>query len=189
MGNDYYTYVLNTCNKLRTVSLLQQLQEQAKEAASKVSTLVVTNMTIDNDDKQVLDALSAAVAPSSVGIILHYQILQQRWKHGDRGVVRRVCVVTDQQLFLLDEDYVGDGSESFEAGARTFGDILFRIVDSAELVQVSQVQAAGFDPKAITVVIRPKSRLQRTRNWRLLCRDAEGAERLVEDVRKAVNLS
>ena len=185
MGNEY-AYVLTTCNKMRTVELLQQLQEQKREESTKASTLLATKMTIDNDDKQVLDALSAAVAPSVVGVILHYQILYQRWKHGDRGVVRRVCVVTDQQLFLLDEDYVGDGSESFEPGARTFGEVLFRVVDSADLNQVSQIQAAGFDPKAITIVIRPKSRLQRTRNWRLNCHHAEGAERLVEDVRKAV---
>ena len=188
MGNEY-TYVITTCNKLRTISLLQRLQDQTKEASSKVSTYEVKQMTIDNDDKQVLDALSTAVAPSIVGIVLHYQILQQRWKHGNRGVVRRVCVVTDEHIFLLDEDYVGDGSESFEAGARKFGEVNFRLVDSADLEQVSHIHAAGFDPHAITIIVRPKSRLQRIRNWRLRCYDAEGAERLVEDVRKAVKLN
>ena len=187
MGNEY-TYVITTCNKMKTISLLQQLQDQTKEASSKVSTLEKMQMTIDNDDKQVLDALSTAVAPSIVGIILHYQILQQRWKHGNRGGSRRVCVVTDEHIFLLDEDYVGDGSESFEAGARNIGEVNFRLVDSADLEQVSHVHAAGFDPHAITIIVRPKSRLQRIRNWRLRCYDAEGAERLVEDVRKAMAL-
>jgi hypothetical protein len=55
--------------------------------------------------------------PRFVGIVLHYQFLQQQWKQGGRGTVLRVCVVTDSRLFLLDEDYVGDGFESIEGGS------------------------------------------------------------------------
>jgi hypothetical protein len=141
---------------------------------------------IDNDDRTVLDALSSAVAPDVVSVVYHYQIVQQRWKHGERGTVRRVCVVTDTKIFLVDEDYAGDGSGSLDLGSRKMGDVNFRIVDEATLKQVAEVQAAGADPKAITLVINPLSRLSRTHRWRLVCRDREGAERLVDDVRKAV---
>ena len=123
---DEFTYIFITCNKLRTVNLLQHFQSLAKEYASRSSNEDTAGaLKIDNDDKQVLDALSEAVAPGAVGMVLHYQIVQQRWQHGDRGTVRRACIVTDSHLYLLDEDYVGDGSESFEAGAReSWGSLL-----------------------------------------------------------------
>jgi hypothetical protein len=89
-------------------------------------------------------------------------------------------------MYLLDEDYVGDGSESFEAGARELGEVCFRMVDDAAIEQVSEVQAALDDPNSVTVVIKPLSRLQRYHRWRLVCHDREGAERLVEDIRKAM---
>ena len=145
---------------------------------------------IDNDDRNVLDALNAVVAPDVLGVVLHYQVVLQRWKHGERGMVRRACVVTDTKLFLLDEDYVGDGSGPFEPsiGTRQLGDVRYRMVDEASLKQVAEVQAADADPKAITIVIHPLSRLSRTHRWRLVCRDSSGAERLVEDVRKAMAL-
>jgi hypothetical protein len=185
--NEEFTYILITCNKLRTVNLLQHFQTLTKEFAARSSNKVAAEaVKIDNDDKQMLDALAEAVAPSAVGMVLHYQIVQQRWQHGDRGTVRRACIVTDSHLYLLDEDYVGDGSESFEAGARKLGEVCFKIVDSATIEQVSEVQAGLDDPNSVTVVIRPLSMLQRYHRWRLLCRDREGAERLVEDIRKAM---
>jgi len=185
--SEEFTYILITCNKLKTVNLLQHYQSLAKEFASRSSNEITAEaLKIDNDDKQVLDAVAEAVAPSAVGVVLHYQIVQQRWQHGDRGTVRRACIVTDTHLFLLDEDYVGDGSESFEAGARNLGEVCFKMVDSAAIEQVSEVQAGLDDPNSVTVVIRPVSRLQRFHRWRLMCHDREGAERLVEDIRKAM---
>jgi hypothetical protein len=185
--SEEFTYILITCNKLRTVNLLQHLQTLAKEYASRPSNSgTVEALQIDNDDKQVLDALAEAAAPGAVGMILHYQIVQQRWQHGDRGTVRRACIVTDTHVYLLDEDYVGDGSESFEAGARKLGEVCFKMVDSAGIEQVMEVQAGLDDPNSVTVVIKPLSRLQRSHRWRLMCRDREGAERLVEDIRKVM---
>lgn len=186
-GSGEFTYILITCNKLRTVNLLQHFQSLAKEFASRPSSSATADaLKIDNDDKQVLDALAEAVAPSSVGMVLHYQIVQQRWQHGDRGTVRRACIVTDTHLYLHDEDYVGDGSESFEAGARKLGEVCFKMVDSAAIEHVTEVQAGLDDPNSVTVVIKPSSRLQRYHRWRLMCNDREGAERLVEDIRKAM---
>ena len=185
--DEEFTYILITCNKLRTVNLLQHFQTLTREFAARSSNKVTAEaVKIDNDDKQMLDALAEAVAPNAVGMVLHYQIVQQRWQHGDRGTVRRACIVTDSHLYLLDEDYVGDGSESFEAGARKLGEVCFKTVDSATIEQVSEVQAGVDDPNSVTVVIKPLSRLQRYHRWRLLCRDREGAERLVEDIRKAM---
>jgi len=186
---DDFTYVLLTANKMETVELLKELQTLAGEARTGIKSLPQHDaVAIDNDDRHVLDALGVAVAPDIIEVILHYQILRQRWKHGDRGSVRRVCVVTDTKLFLLDEDYVGDGSESVEAGTRVLAETMYRLVDSADLRLIDAVRAADADPNAITITIRPSSRLQRKRNWRLICRDRLGAEHLVEDVRKAMGL-
>jgi hypothetical protein len=192
LGSEEFTYILLTANKLETVELLKEIQELATEAksATGLSNAPEDSIKIENDDRHVLDALGVAVAPDVIGVVLHYQILEQRWRNGERGSVRRVCVVTDTKLYLLDEDYVGDGSESIEAGgSRVLGEAVYRLVDSAEMKQISEVKAADADPNAITIVIRPLSRLQRSHNWRLLCHNRNDAERLVEDVRKAVSLA
>eukprot|EP00957_Ditylum_brightwellii_P097442 7421328-Ditylum_brightwellii.AAC.1 len=66
-----------------------KLQSYVKEINSTKLEKDRESITFDNDDKVVLDALGTAVAPASVGAILHYQILRQRWKHGERDAVRR----------------------------------------------------------------------------------------------------
>jgi hypothetical protein len=180
------TFILATSNRMATVKLLQHLQDLTKMTDELSTGKEHQDVVIDNEDKQVLDALSFAVAPFSVDVVLHYQVLQQRWKHGARGTVRRACVITDSHIFLLDEDYVGDGSESYDAGSRTLGEVRYNFIDSAELTHIVEVQAASVDPQEITIVIRPQSSFQRNHNWRLFCRDGNGAERLVEDARKAM---
>jgi hypothetical protein len=196
---DPFTYVLLTSNKMQTVSILQELQRRASyvtESESINDTLLSVRseeetLHIDNDDRGLLDAVAIAVAPDVLGVVLHYQIVQQKWKHGERGAVRRVCIVTDTKLFLLDEDYGGDGSKPQQGGnsQERFGNVRYSMVDEASLKQVAEVQAAGADPGAITIVINPLSRLGRTHRWRLVCRDGDGAERLVEDVRKAIDMA
>jgi hypothetical protein len=188
-SNDHFTYNLLVSNKVDAISILQDIQKSDVGIVSNTlgDETSESRLEIDNDDKHFLEALALAVAPAVIEAVLHYQVLQQRWQHGERGSVRRACVITDSKLFLLDEDYAGDGSTSFEAGAsKRLGDVSFRLVDSADLQQITQVKAADADPKAITIVIQPLSRLQRTHRWRLVCRDGDGAERLVEDVRKAM---
>ena len=193
-NTDLFTYVLLTSNKMQTVSILQELQRRSKDAMeldSTRDTLTADVATqIDNDDRNCLDALAVAIAPDVLGTVLNFSIVQQKWKHGERGTVRRVCVVTDTKLFLLDEDYIGDGSTAVDGtnSQQRLGDVKYRMVDEATLGQVAEVQAAGADPNAITIIINPLSRLSRTHRWRLLCRDSQGAERLVEDVRKAIEM-
>ena len=184
-----FTYILLTSSKVATISLLKEFQDLSHDCRTAADRFALPKdgLLIDNDDRHVLDALGIAVAPDVLGVVLHYQILEQRWRRGERGNVRRVCVVTDAKIYLLDEDYVGDGSASYEAGARQLGESAYRLVDSAPLSLVGQVQAADADPNAITIVIRAASRFQRSHNWRLLCRDRHGAERLVEDVRRAIS--
>jgi hypothetical protein len=190
---DPFVYVLLTSNKKETVGLLQEIQRLAKEANEHVTDLIsdATAVAIENDSQVVFDSLAVAVAPDLVGTILHYQIVQQQWKHGERGTVRRACVVTDTKMFLLDEDYTADGHKALDSSinGNQMADVSYRIVDEATLQQVAEVQAAGADPKAITIIINPLSRLSRTHRWRFLCRDSAGAERLVEDVRKALALN
>lgn len=178
-----FTYIISTCNKLRTVELLQNLQRQIR-GQSNASTLDI--VPIDNDDRIVLDAFAAAIAPESVGVVFHYQILRQRWKRGERSAVRRVCIVTDAKVFLLDENYSGDGSDPAISGIGRCGDVKLSVVDSAELSRIMEVLAADEDPQSITLVIKAANRLMRPHRWRLSCRNRENAERLVDDVRKAM---
>jgi len=182
-----FTYVILTGSKMKTVSVLKDLQEVAGDAKSLAG---FDQLVIENDDPQVLDALGQVVAPGVIGVVFHYQILEQRWKHGDRPNIRRIVLVTDTNLYLLDEDYLGDGAlrDTTKVAPEQLGLPRYRLVDSAALRQVGQLHT-GTDPTNITVVIRPTSRLSRTRNWRLVCRDREGQERLVEDIRKAISNS
>ena len=97
--------------------------------------------------------------------------------------------MTDSKIFLLDEDYIGDGSVSSDAVyGRRLGSPAFRLIDAASLEQIAEVRAADADPNAITILIRPTQTLLRAHRWRLLCRDRMGAEKLVEDVRKGMSL-
>ena len=185
-----FTYQLLTSNKMKTVELLQEIQNLVKEVRVELgrATLEDDAIKIDNDDKLFLDGVAAAVAPEPLGAVLGVVLVKQRWKHGQRGAVSRICVVSDSKIFLLDEDYVGDGSVSVDAGSgRRLGSPTFRLIDAADLQQISEVRAADADPNTITIVIRP-TQLLRTHRWRLVCRDRTGAEKLVEDVRKGMSL-
>jgi hypothetical protein len=179
-----------TGNKKSTVNILQDMQKAAKDLREGTTGLSRegTAIAIENDSNLVFDALGAAVSPELLGTVLHYQIVHQYWKHGDRGTVRRIFCVTDTKIFLLDEDYRADGHDlsDITVQGNKMGEVQHRKVDCADLKQVSEVQAAGADPKAITIIVSPLSTLSRTHRWRLLCRDREGAERLVDDVRKAL---
>jgi len=188
--SDPYAYVLLTCNKRQTVSILQEIQHLKKESDEGVEELTsdTTAVAIENDSQVVFDALSEAVAPNMVGTIIHYQIVQQRWKHGNRGTVRRVCIVSDTKLFLLNEDYVSDGHKSLSNDGNRVGEVSYEVVDEATLAQVAEIRPADADPRSITILINPLSRLSRTHRWRLLCRDSDGAERLVAAVRRAIDM-
>ena len=105
-----------------------------------------------------------------------------------RGTVRRVCIVSDTKVFLLNEDYVSDGHKSLDSNGDRVGEVSYEVVDEATLSQVAEVQAAGADPRSITLIINPLSRLSRTHRWRLCCRDSDGTERLVADVRRAIDM-
>ena len=193
-----YAYVAFTCNKLQTISLVQKLQAQKKALAEQRADSggfgvegkeQIEEVIIDNDDRVVLDSLADAIAPVPMGVVLHYQVLRQKWRSnrpdGTDPVVRRVCVVTDGNIFLLDEHYIGDGSTTTLTQSGKYGDATLRLVDSAELAQVTEIRPADEDPTHITLVIQ-KSRLVRSHRWRLVCKDGESAERLVHDVRQAV---
>ena len=172
-----YTYVVLTSNKAQTVSLLQKLQYNT------VDTHPDTKYLIENDDKLFLDGLGAG----SNEVVMHYQILHQVWKTGNREAARRSFVLTDSKIYLLDEIYCGDGTNmADERGMRMkFGDVSLRIIDAAKLIRVKEIRAANEDPRMITLVILPSNKLKRCHRWRLLCNDGEGAERLIDDVRNA----
>ena len=140
---------------------------------------------IDNDDRTFLDALGT---PRSNEIVLHYQLLHQVWRHGDREPARRAFVLTDSKAYLLDETYAGDGTKQDGEKDKTkkLGDVSLSIIDSAKLRRVTEVRAANEDPRRITLVILSQNKLKRSHRWRLVCKDGEGAERLIEDVRKAL---
>jgi len=169
-----YTYVILTSNKLQTVAFLQKIQSQPG-----------MNAVIDNDDKTFLDALGA---PRSNEVVIHYQILHQIWKRGDRKASRRAFVLTDSKVYLLDETYTGDSTkpEDEKVKRKKLGEVSLVIINSARLSRVTEVRAANEDPRKITLVILPQNKLKRSHRWRLVCNDGEGAERLIDDVRKAM---
>ena len=182
-----FTYVAFTGSKLHTISLVQKLQVSKAALALQEQQ---ADLVIDNEDKLFLDLLAEAIDPAPLGAVLHYQVLRQRWKNprldGTDPQVRRVCILTDSNIFLLNENYVGDGSRSsFIAYKGGFGDVALDLVDSAQLSQVSDIRAADEDPKQITLVITT-SRLARSHRWRLVCSNGDSAEQLIADLRRAV---
>ena len=177
-----YTYVIVTANKLQTVSLLQKIEDHNLGAGAM----------IDNDDKTFLDALGI---PKSNEVVLHYQILRQFWKRGDRETPMRSFVLTDSKVYLIDETYIGDGTYNNSKVEMTFdkkrrnqslGDVSLTIIDSAMLSRVTEVRAANEDPRMITLVVISQNKLKRSHRWRLICNNGEGAERLIDAVRKAI---
>ena len=182
-----YTYIVHTWNKKRTISMIQELQ--ALQSNRKDNSFV-----IDNDDTLFLDSLGKAITPSSFDSVLHYQLLFQGWKKGGRNTVRRACIVTEASILLLDENYNGDGSTSDKLtkkkrsrnGSNAIGDVVLRLVDSARLDQISEVQASDLNPNALTLVIRAATFLQRNHRWRLICKEREGAENLIQYIRNGM---
>jgi hypothetical protein len=170
------TFVIITANKSRTVSLLQKIDGRQ----NGMDTL------LENDDKIFLDALGAL---ESNEVVLHYQILRQCWKRGDREAPMRSFVLTDLKVYLIDESYFGDGTEPEEQSGKgkKLGDVSLAIIDSAKLCRVTEVRAANEDPRKITLVILPQNKLKRAHRWRLICNDGESAERLIDAVRKAID--
>eukprot|EP00559_Dactyliosolen_fragilissimus_P007129 CAMPEP_0184860908 /NCGR_PEP_ID=MMETSP0580-20130426/5699_1 /TAXON_ID=1118495 /ORGANISM="Dactyliosolen fragilissimus" /LENGTH=1779 /DNA_ID=CAMNT_0027358181 /DNA_START=215 /DNA_END=5554 /DNA_ORIENTATION=+ len=187
MSSSDYTYILFTCNKHRTIELLQILQLTSKNASPGGSHSII----IENDDAIFLDSLSSSLGPNIFdGAVIQYQILHQRWLKGNREPVRRACVLTQDHLFLLSEFYRGDMStsayESDEIGH--VGDLSMHPIDFTHLKNITEICGAHEDPRFITIVIKAPSRIKRNHNWRLLCHDGESAEKLVEEVRKATAL-
>ena len=176
------TYVLVTSDRRRTVSLLRMVQSRLPSAPTGET--VEERAPIDNDDRLFLDLLGASRTSEDV---LHYQILHQVWKRGERGAARRAFVLSDSKVYLLDETYAGSEEEDGPqpAGGRS-GDVSLSVIDSAGLGRVTEVRAADEDPRRITLVILPSSRVMRSHRWRLVCADGDGAERLVDDVRRAL---
>jgi hypothetical protein len=90
---------------------------------------------------------------NQVGTVLHYQIVHQKWKSVGRSLVRRVCVVTDENILLLDEDYFGDGCE-YSSSRDILGSVRLQSVNIASLRQIIEICASNEDPCAFTLVIR-----------------------------------
>ncbi|KAL7521870.1 hypothetical protein ACHAWX_006562 [Stephanocyclus meneghinianus] len=174
-----YSYVLLTSNKLQTISLLQKLQSHVNDVQQNSGQRHA--ILIENDDKVFLDSLGARTDE----VVIHYQILHQCWKRGDRAAARRSFVLTDSTIYLLDETYNGDGS-THDKSTKRLGDISLDVIDSANLNRVTEIRAANEDPRMITLVILPFNKLKRAHRWRLVCNDGEGAERLIDDVRKTM---
>jgi hypothetical protein len=107
----------------------------------------------------------------------------------------RSFVLTDSKVYLIDETYIGDGTYNNSKVEMTFdkkrrnqnlGDVSLTIIDSAMLSRVTEVRAANEDPRMITLVVISQNKLKRSHRWRLICNNGEGAERLIDAVRKAI---
>lgn len=202
-----FCYVIFTCNKKKCIEILQKLQTKAKEAVKQGhqrdeylfgdddDKIGGDGPFIDNDDKLVLDSLHSmnnydSTKINQIGTVLHYQIVHQKWKNSGRSFVRRVCVVTDENILLLDEDYFGDGCE-YSSSRDILGSVRLQPVDIATLSQIIEICASNDDPCAFTLVVRNRNKskllssIKPDHKWRIVCSDGEGAESLVDEIRRA----
>lgn len=202
-----FCYVIFTCNKKKCIEILQKLQTKAKEAVKQGhqrdeflfvdddDKIGADGPFIDNDDKLVLDSLHSMnnfdnTKMNQIGTVLHYQIVHQKWKSSGRSFVRRVFVVTDENILLLDEDYFGDGCE-YSSSRDILGSVRLQPVDIATLSQIIEICASNDDPCAFTLVVRNRNKskllssIKPDHKWRIICSDSEGAESLVDEVRRA----
>ena len=182
-----YTYVIFTCNQRHTIKLLQKIQEAAREASNSVEGSPDLVM-VENDNNATSQAISRSLTMKSwSGDILLYQILHQSWPNIKDA--RRSFVLTNEEIFLFNETYEGDTSScALEQDADTsrYGDISMRTICSASVQDISDVIISKDNPKMVTITIKSQSRLRWATSWLLRCYDHENAERLVENVRKAL---
>ena len=186
-NSSYYTYIIFTCNKKRTIKLLQILQSTVKELLSNQ----IESVSIDNDDSVVLDALGQALRfyPFN-GDVQHYQILYQIWKNGDREPVQRIFVLTNSQIYLFNEKYCADSLVSslkaHDNQSEKAKNVVMNMMISAELVNVIEICAADEDPRLITLITKASNRFMKSHKWRLVCKNGENAESLVDAIRKGI---
>ncbi|GMI01885.1 hypothetical protein TrST_g10450 [Triparma strigata] len=189
-GLEGCVYNVLTSSKLVCYDILKVLTPLANEVRSAGGGKV----KIDNDDKSWLNNFHGVARGISVNVVM-YRIVRQQWKSGNREPVRRALVITDTHVFLIDESYVGDGSELGGRGAGNgggggveegCGDVKLSMVDVDLLKNVTEVRPADEDPKQITLVFKQKSVVQRSHKWRIVCRDGLNAEKIVEAVRQGI---
>ncbi|GMH67710.1 hypothetical protein TrRE_jg6905 [Triparma retinervis] len=195
VASRFFSYNILTTSKVACYSILKVLTPVANEVKSEDATGNGKKVRIDNDDRFVLDTFhkmctepTRSSEGNSLGTVIHYGITLQQWKSGGRNPVRRAVFVTDVDIFLVDENYNGDGADSggfttFEPGTVEEGAISFRPVDNNDLASITEVRPADENPKMITICFKQKSMVKRPHKWRLVLRDAEAAEKLVEIVR------
>ncbi len=184
-----YTYVIFSCNQRRTIELMQTLQRGAKEASHDLSN---DALKVENDDNAVLLAVSRALAPKTFNDdILHYHILTQIWQTGDMEGPRRTFILTNERIYLFHETYTGDGSECAVVGDDGTniqnGNVMMRVVAGSRLGHITDIRVLNEDSRKVSITIKTRNRLSRTAQWLLLCKDSENAEKLVQDVRRAMN--
>ena len=189
-----FNYNILTTSKIACYSILKVLTPVANEVKSDDVKGEGRKVRIDNDDRFVLDTFHkmctepTRASKGNSGSVIHYGITLQQWKSGRRDPVRRAVFVTDIDVFLVDEYYHGDGADSkgftvFEPGTVEEGAVAFRLVDQNSLANITEVRPADENPKMITIVFKQKNVYKRGHKWRLVLRDAEAAEKIVEVVR------
>ena len=190
-SNCDYTYILLTRSKKRAVNFVQMILNASKHTGDSMESRVENYVQVNNDDAMVLENL-AKLIPSATWDegIRHYQMVHQRWQHGERSPVRRLIVLTNDKIFLLDEYYIGDGCCTShgipEYNDLSIGDPVMALVDSADVADIIDVSAAIEESRLITITIKTQMRLLRSHRWRIICDDSEGAEKLIDDIRKAM---
>ena len=236
-----FIYCIITCNKLRTISLLQKLRLSVTNINNTTATSASSSnnnsnneLIIDNDDKIILDALgklwnneknkannassyyyksifssnTSIIANSNstndmIGSIMHYQIIKQKWSSTSiRGLVPRTIILTDTCIFLLDEIFYNNNANTINNKKTIKKDnnnsdddnnnynVNYALIDIGSLSTNDIIEIkSGIDgdPKNVTIILKPLSFYSRHRNWRLVCNDRDGAEKLVDDVRKVIS--
>jgi hypothetical protein len=191
MSNFDYSYVIFTRKQRRTIELMQCIQLAAKESTPMESVDLLSepsSIVIENDDDLMLKAVSRALSrPNFCDDILHYQILYQLWPDKPNRKARRSLILTNDEVFLFHETYMGDFSACAPEtdGCMMYGEISLRTIASSKIHDIDNISISRESPRQVTISIQSQSRLRKSTNWSLQCYDHENAERLIEDVRKA----
>jgi hypothetical protein len=118
--------------------------------------------------------------------------LTQIWQVEGLEGPRRAFILTNEQVFLFHETYAGDGSGRAIMGDDSAnaenGNVTMRTVASSRLAHITEICILNEDSRKVSINIKTKSGLRRSSRWILLCKDSENAERLVRDVRRAMDM-
>lgn len=170
-----YTYVIFSCNRNRTMHLISALSGNG------------TEVQVQHEENDLPAEIKRALAPKVFhDDIRHYQILTQIWDNNNVGS-RRAFILTNESIFLFHETYTGDRLDYDEIlNDDTMncenGNLKMRTVKSTKLCDISNISVSNDDSRKVVLSFKAN----KPPRCKLLCKDAENADELIKEVRKAM---